>query len=160
MCISLEFTIRAYKDSDVEVVYDLFRQLDDYHAGRYPQQFIFLDEPASREFSRIRMEKMPDILVAETKGKVIGFIQLVIAETRDIPVNRKKRFVLIENISVDKSHRGKGVGKALVENAKDWAYQKGILCMRVGAYATNEPAVGLYKKAGFKELTVNMEINF
>jgi GNAT superfamily N-acetyltransferase len=54
---------------------------------------------------------------------------------------------------VDPQHQGRGVGRALVEEALAWARAEGYRAMQFNAVVeTNRVAVALYKSLGFKVL--------
>jgi hypothetical protein len=47
--------------------------------------------------------------------------------------------------------RGSGLGQALLQAALDWAGQAGYRKVVLGVFATNERAIGFYRKMGFQE---------
>jgi RimJ/RimL family protein N-acetyltransferase len=51
---------------------------------------------------------------------------------------------------VVESHRGGGVGRALLEAVVDWARVGGAHKVSLAAWPTNHPAIGLYASAGFQ----------
>jgi GNAT superfamily N-acetyltransferase len=52
---------------------------------------------------------------------------------------------------VDSTHQGKGIGRALVEEALGWARSEGYRAMQFNAVVeTNTPAVNLYESLGFE----------
>jgi ribosomal protein S18 acetylase RimI-like enzyme len=52
---------------------------------------------------------------------------------------------------VDPGHQGRGTGRALCEDALDWARAQGFRGMQFNAVAaSNEHAVGLYRSLGFE----------
>jgi ribosomal protein S18 acetylase RimI-like enzyme len=57
------------------------------------------------------------------------------------------------NFMVDPDHRGKGIGRALCEDALEWARGQGFRAMQFNAVAeTNRPAIALYRSLGFEVL--------
>ncbi len=54
-------------------------------------------------------------------------------------------------ISVDREHRGSGIGSALLEAIISWAGAHGIRRIEANAFANNPRAVALYKRHGFVE---------
>jgi GNAT superfamily N-acetyltransferase len=54
---------------------------------------------------------------------------------------------------VDPAHWGEGAGRAMVEDALDWAREQGYRAMQFNAVAeTNTHAVALYRSLGFEVL--------
>jgi RimJ/RimL family protein N-acetyltransferase len=52
------------------------------------------------------------------------------------------------------SHRGRGIGRALLDSAAGWARVNGKTALRLRVFPDNEPARGLYRAAGFVEVVV------
>jgi diamine N-acetyltransferase len=156
--VGADCIVRPMVFADMEQVLRLYRQLDDWHALRYPGQFKLLDDTASSAFSLQRIERCPDILVAECVDVVVGFVQLYLRKTGGIPVENPLEYAQVDNFVVDEAHRGMGIGLALLNAARDWAKARGINGLRVGVFSSNTPAVELYKKAGFEPLTTLLEM--
>jgi ribosomal protein S18 acetylase RimI-like enzyme len=55
----------------------------------------------------------------------------------------------IEDVVVDGSYRGKGIGKALTQKAIDLAERENAKVILLTSNAAREAANGLYKKLGF-----------
>ncbi|WP_025352871.1 GNAT family N-acetyltransferase [Nocardia nova] len=51
---------------------------------------------------------------------------------------------------VDDSARGTGVGDRLIAALESWAVERGYTALRLGVFAENEPAIGLYLRNGFE----------
>jgi len=55
-------------------------------------------------------------------------------------------------MSVQPKSRKKGVGTALLQSVMDWAKENPVIeKVTLEVFATNQPAIGLYKKIGFLE---------
>ena len=61
----------------------------------------------------------------------------------------------IMGIYVEKTFRGKGLGKALLKAAEEWCRVKGLLSLTLNGGARN-PAIRVYEEAGFRERSVVM----
>ena len=55
----------------------------------------------------------------------------------------------ITNIAVDKDHRRKGYGEALLKHILDDCYKEMIKYLTLEVRVSNKPAIGLYEKYGF-----------
>jgi streptothricin acetyltransferase len=80
------------------------------------------------------------IFFADVDGKPIGQIKMV-------PWWNK--FTYIEELTVDTEFRGKGVGRALLTRAIDWAKQQHFPGVTLETQDNNVPACILYEKCGF-----------
>ena len=85
------------------------------------------------------------LFVAEVEGVVVGMLSLVIV---DIPTGRK---AWIEDVVVDEAARGKRVGKALVEKAKECAELLGAKKIYLTSNPSRKAAHALYSKCGFEQ---------
>lgn len=72
--------------------------------------------------------------------------------------HRKSRYIEIENMGVSPEFRSLGIGKMLVTEAKNWAKELGINKLFVVAYYDNQKAVKFYKREGFKEIGLELEM--
>jgi ribosomal protein S18 acetylase RimI-like enzyme len=52
------------------------------------------------------------------------------------------------------SHRQRGIGRALIENAAAWARANGKAALRLRVFPDNAPAIALYRSVGFVEVQV------
>ncbi|MEI3394542.1 MAG: GNAT family N-acetyltransferase [Clostridia bacterium] len=96
--------------------------------------------------------------VAEENEKILGIIVLKIKEVIN-HINLKNSKVLwIEELCVDENNRGKGIGKILINNAKEIA--KDLKCERLelNCWEANKDAITFYEKQGMKSQRRIMEI--
>jgi len=93
-----------------------------------------LDDPARRL-----------VLVAEAGGAVIGMVtvQLVVSTAEGGASG------LVEDLVVDATHRGAGVGRHLLEAAEAWARARGATRLQLLADAGNAPALEFYARLGW-----------
>ena len=85
------------------------------------------------------------VLVAErADGALIGRLSLA----RDS--HPASRHVADLGLMVEKDSRGRGVGRALLGAAVDWAGGAGIRKLELHVFPWNEPAMRLYEKFGFE----------
>ncbi len=84
------------------------------------------------------------LLVALEKNKPIGFALAYSIER----VDRAQDMVFFYEVEVDKEHRGKGTGKALISALKDICREKSIMKMWVYIDKSNIAAMQLYTSTG------------
>lgn len=58
--------------------------------------------------------------------------------------------IIIDEFCVDNKHRGKGIGKLLMDEAVRWTIETGFTTIRLETQNTNVPACRFYKRYGFK----------
>jgi putative acetyltransferase len=84
------------------------------------------------------------MLVAEVDGAIVGELSLKAISSR-----RAVSHVATLGMSVAQAWRGKGVGRALLTDALEWAPSAGIKRIELYVYVRNAPAIALYEKLGF-----------
>lgn len=95
-----------------------------------------LDEDARRE---------PDgIFVAENDGRIAGYI----STWRD----GEAGIGHIPNLSIVPEHRGRGLGRRLIEHALEYFRNSGLTHARIETLEQNEVGNHLYRSLGFREV--------
>ncbi len=100
-------------------------------------------------FRRYMKSKKHYWIVAEEKGKIIGFGQVWI---------KNKDTGITESVYVDRKYRKRGVGKDLMKEMIKWLKNKKLKYIESGAYLRNKPSVKLHEKLGFKPFLVRMRL--
>ena len=85
------------------------------------------------------------LLVAEAEGRVVGFVAVVRGG------RASSAHVGDVGLTVAASHRGRGVGRALMLAAEDWARKAGVERLTLTVFAHNERARRLYASLGYVE---------
>lgn len=96
------------------------------------------------------------MLVAKDKGKVVGFVNFTTRKT----VLHPGPSGLIDELIVSKSHRGRGIGKELLLAAIEKCRELGCCEVEVSTEKSNSGARKFYRKYGFKENAVLLELDF
>lgn len=97
------------------------------------------------------------ILVAEIGRLVVGYVTILTKVSSDEIGAGDHEFGLITDVVVLREHRGKGLGKALLQAAETYAKENGVKWLRIGALAPNKSATTLYSSMGFSGLYVELE---
>jgi len=128
---------REATENDFEGICNLIKSKEElflvYPKGQFPLTVAQL-----RELSRVRKE----LTVAIEGNKIIGFANLY---------NYKQdESAFIGNVVIDKSHRGKGLGKEIVSYMLKQADIKHNLTeVMISVFSENTPALLLYSGFGF-----------
>lgn len=145
------FTIRLATSADAEAIRPLWQSVDDLHRAALPA--LFQTPPDSWPDIEI-VETLiagPDsaIYVAESEGVVVGFVTPLLMRRPETPIRPARTFVEIDNMAVNPAHQRRGIGRALMAAAKDWAKDHGAKSIDLNVYAFNDPASRLYEMSGF-----------
>jgi RimJ/RimL family protein N-acetyltransferase len=138
-------TIRPATPHDASALVDLAENV-----GREEGRWILGTGPwrsASDERRYLRMiQRHPDatVLVAEDEGRIVGRLSL----SRD--QHPASGHVADLGLMVAESHRRKGVGTALLDEAVAWARVAGVRKLELHVFPWNEPALALYGAFGFE----------
>jgi len=89
-------------------------------------------------------------LAVDSTGKTIGGGGIVISSWPGILGQRRPQRAMILNMYVDRDHRRRGVGRALMEAMITWCRENDFAS--VGLHASDEGR-GLYEQLGFKPTT-------
>lgn len=92
--------------------------------------------------------------VVEENEVLVGYIA---ASPKEFDY-RKSTYLEIDNMGVLPSHRSQGIGAALINQIKAWAQENGFQKLFVVSYAANNHAIRFYKRAGFSEIDLSLEM--
>ncbi|WP_139423077.1 GNAT family N-acetyltransferase [Chryseobacterium mulctrae] len=105
------------------------------------------DISAAENFLKQRIEnKDSEIFVAESEGKLTGFVQLypLFSSTR------MKRYWLLNDLYVNENYIGKGFSKELIEDAKQLAKSTDASGVLLETGKSNDIGNQLYPSCGFE----------
>lgn len=97
------------------------------------------------------------VLVAEVDGEVVGFAAVQARVPNEDRDEEGYEYAYISDLGVRETHRGGGIGRALIEAAEDYARARGARWLRIGVLARNETAHRLYRRCGFADRLVMLE---
>lgn len=149
--------IRKARIEDLLAIQDLSAELFKIEQQRDPALKMDWPYKEGKEYFVERITKSGVCFVAEEGGQIIGYQAGAIEESE--VEWRPIRCVEAENMLVKEEFRGRGVGTALLKSLIEWAKEQGAQKVMVSAYASNERAIELYKRMGFKPYAVDLEID-
>ncbi|MBN6531664.1 GNAT family N-acetyltransferase [Acinetobacter pittii] len=129
--------IRSAKSEDTQAICDLLKQMG------YPQPLALIQE----KFEILHNDSNSQILIAEERGKIYGFLSLYF-----IPqIALQGDFAKICYLCVDENMRSKGVGHLLVQEAERLARQRGCDRMELHSGMQRPLAHQFYLREGYIE---------
>lgn len=95
--------------------------------------------------------------MAETDGKAAGIL-LYLRRHIESENQVTREVLFIETLAIDAGYRGRGIGRQLLQAAAQIAREKGYDGVELQVNAKNADAYAFYKKYGFTEKSINMEL--
>ena len=152
----MEVIVRLPRLQDYERVSQIMDQVQQLHVEWRPDVY----KPAS---SLITMDLFEAILkdgnwyVAEADGVVVGILELM-KRHGESPAQVTKDVLFISTMAIDEKYRGKGIGHLFFEKVKQLKQEKGYDTIELQVNAKNRLAYEMYRKYGFTEKSINMEL--
>jgi ribosomal protein S18 acetylase RimI-like enzyme len=107
--------------------------------AHYVERIGILPRPMTDDYSEVIANQQ--VTVAESHGTIVGVIVLTIEDEG----------FLVDNVAVDPSHRGKGLGKALLEFAEAEARRAGFDSIYLYTHEKMTENLALYSRIGYIE---------
>jgi GNAT superfamily N-acetyltransferase len=138
MNIKIDFATAADLPHLADLLAELFTLESDFSPERDKQLRglkLVLDQP---ELGRL--------FVLRVDGHVAGMANALIT----ISTAEGGRVLLLEDVIVQRTHRGLGLGRQLVAHVLAWAQGQGMARVTLLADRDNQPALEFYRKLGFE----------
>ena len=155
-----QLAFRSYQATDKPAVVALARQLQAAEAELYdrmkPPEEIgdwyvdYLLEACRQDAGTI--------LLATSDEAVVGYVVVLTAVSSEEEIDEiDYSYAYVKDLAVAESHRGQGLGAALMAQAETMARDAGARWLRVSVMTDNEAAGALYRKSGFKSILTTLE---
>jgi ribosomal protein S18 acetylase RimI-like enzyme len=147
-------------DSDEAQVVELVRELQAHESNIYdrmkPVDAIgpwYVDK-AKAEVAKYK----GTFLVADNGKALLGYATLLTEVTSaDEPDEILYSYAYVGDLAVSISHRGQGIGRALIEECEKIARAAGQKWLRLGVIAANQSAREFYNRIGLEEKFLTLE---
>lgn len=150
--------IRFAQAQDVPRILTLLRQVGQVHRQGRPDIFRAKAQKygASQVLSMLDSSKTP-IFVAVEGENILGYCFCMVKEYRCDPVLLDRTDLYIDDLCIDEACRGKGIGKALYETAREYAKMRKCYSIELNVWSCNENAAAFYEAMGMTPRCVHME---
>lgn len=149
--------IRTAEERDIPAILCLLKQVNELHAKTRPDLFRLNTKYDSDGVRALISDQSKPVFVCDDGGKVKGYAICMFKESSGDSLMQDIRTLYIDDICVDESARGKGVGKLLYNAAADFAKASGCYNVTLNVWACNPAAMEFYKKCGLVPQKTTME---
>jgi GNAT superfamily N-acetyltransferase len=148
----MEFTIRRASLADYDGLCALFTEGDALHAEALPHIFRPAGGPARSQehINGIVLAPGSVVFVAESGGRVIGMAHVHMRMAADYPIIVPRTYAHVDTLGVAEGYRRRGVGRALMKQAEQWALSHGAAEIELNVWEFNENAIEFYKNLGYE----------
>jgi ribosomal protein S18 acetylase RimI-like enzyme len=131
----IEYSFRSAIGADASKV----AALVDDASGHYVERIGMLPRPMTDDYAEVIANQR--VTVAESHGTIVGVIVLAVEDEG----------FLVDNVAVDPSLRGKGLGRALLEFAEAEARRAGFDSIYLYTHEKMTENLALYSRIGYVE---------
>lgn len=131
----IEYSLRSATGADASNV----AALVDAAYGTYVERIGMMPRPMTEDYAEVIAKRQ--VTLAESHGTIVGVIVLTVDD---------QGFV-IDNVAVDPSHRGKGLGRALLTFAEAEARRAGFDFIYLYTHEKMNENLAIYSRIGYVE---------
>ena len=153
--------IRKAQQKDIPRITELLLQVEMVHHAIRPDIFKWrVSKYSSEELLHIFADESTPVFVAvDEKDRVAGYAFCRITEYKNHPLLVNRKTVYIDDLCVDETQRGTGIGSALYDYVKTYAKEIGAHSVTLNVWEGNEKAKDFYRKKGLKVQRYYLEEN-
>jgi ribosomal protein S18 acetylase RimI-like enzyme len=104
-------------------------------------------------------DKAKVFIVENEEEKIIAYTILKVEEAPIHPNFVSRRILNMNEICVSEQCRGRGIGKLLLEKAKNYAKEVGASSLELRVISFNESAIKFYRSMGMTTQSIKMELD-
>ena len=152
-------TVRRAVGADIPAIMDLLVQVNMVHHNGRPDLFKGPTTKYTPEELRdiLSDEDAPVFVCVDDEDRVLGHGFCMVQRQANTRLMTEITTLYIDDICVDESARGRGVGRALYEHILAFARQRGCYNVTLNVWSCNPGAMAFYEKLGMKPYKVGME---
>ncbi len=151
--------VRLAKIKDVLEIVPLLYEVAIMHIEKRPDIFKEKELKIMTNYAEeLIKDKNNIILVAEENKKIKGVIVCKIKEVKNHVNIKDSKSLWIDELCVKSESQKKGIGKLLMQKAKDIARKEGCIRLELNCWEFNENAIKFYEKQGLTTQRRIMEL--
>ena len=152
--------IRKASGKDIPRLIALLEQVAAIHNNARPDLF----KANSKKYNvsdleaLLRDPKVTIFVAADEDDIAVGYIFCMLNEYKDHAIMQDKKMLYIDDLCVDETQRGKGIGRMLFAHACAYAREQGCYNITLNVWAGNDSARRFYENLGMKEQKRTLEM--
>ena len=151
--------VRKAERKDIPTVLRLLVQVNMVHHNGRPDLF---KGPVTKYTETQLLEifadpKTPVFVCEDESGAVRGYVMCIMKQHLNDNLMTDIKTLYIDDLCVDETVRGTGIGKALYEYAVAFARESGCYNVTLNVWSLNPSAQRFYEKVGMKPQKIGME---
>lgn len=150
--------IRRAEKEDLNTINLLLHQvLEVHHKGRPDLFRTGAKKYTDGEILDILQDPNRPVFVAVVDGTVLGYAFCVMEEEKSSSIFHPRKTLYLDDLCVNESCRGQGIGKKLFSFVKEFAKQEGCYHLTLQVWSCNSGALAFYESLGMHPQKVVME---
>jgi len=154
----MDLGIRKAAESDYDDVCALFEEGDTFHRINLPHIFQKSRGPVrDRDYVLgLISDESVGLFVAQMDDQIVGLVCVIIRDSSAVPIIVPRRYAVVDNIVVRDGFRRAGIGRALMERAREWAVTEGANSVELNVWEFNKEAIEFYQQLGYGTVSRRM----
>ena len=153
----MDIRIRNATTNDYGSVIKIISQVQDMHVEWRPDIYKYNDNLITKEEFEKIVENNTFFVAENENKKIVGVLEIIFRHIES-PAHVTRDVIFIDTMAVDEKYRGLGVGHKMFEFLKMMKIEKNMDGIELQVNARNRAAYEMYKKYGFTEKSINMEL--
>ncbi len=150
--------IRRAEDRDIPALLKLLDYIRALHHSGRPDVFKNNGTKYTAEQLKVKMKNNDErIFVAYDGETFLGYVCAELKEYKDHNIMIDKRFLYVDDLCVSEESRGRGVGRMLMDEAKDYAKETCCAGLELNVWKFEGSAEEFYRSYGFTTMSRRME---
>ena len=152
--------VRKAQVSDIDKLIELNLEVHGIHLQERPEEFKELStEDVRSSFSRVLSQESAEVFVCINEKQIVGYVLVVIMTPPENPRRRLRTVLYVDQIDVKEGYWRQGVGKLLLDTAKEYAKEKGLDHIVLDVWSFNSRAVAFFRSQRFSTWVERMGIS-
>jgi GNAT superfamily N-acetyltransferase len=146
-------TIKDLKDI-LRLNFELFKKESKEYGDTLNMKWTYT---AGKKYFREKIIKKNSFAeVVESKGGIVGYLCGGISDPAFY--RKKAKYAELGDMLIENAFRGDGIGTMLANDFITWCKKNKVDCISVTATAQNKPGLDFYRKLGFVDASVSLEM--